>query len=741
MRNSLTPIQACFRAALILLLFTCAGVTHAVETGIRSSFDHVQTGFPLLGAHAQADCQTCHLQGIFKGTPRQCEVCHTQGSRIASTFKTIGHPQTVMPCSQCHSSQVTWAGARFDHIGVTPGSCATCHNGVTATGKPVNHVVTNAPCDQCHRTAAWLPAGFDHFGVVPGTCTTCHEAGNATRKPQGHVATLSQCDVCHTTSAWKPAAVDHADAAVVVDGQCATCHGLSSMGKKDGHIPTTLSCDECHYRAPQPFSASYLWQNHTPAQGIVNGQCITCHNGSYVSSRAMGIPKVHIPTAGLACDNCHLKTKSDFKRTTLFTHAANQNVAPGGCSNCHNGSYSVANAQGKGATTHIPTSLSCDLCHSQTLADFKASTFAHLSSQGVAGGNCGTCHSGSYTLNGQVRGKPSPPNHVETTRTCDNCHITAAWTPAAFDHFGVKPGTCTTCHGVNATGKPQGHVTTSKQCDACHSTTAWKPAGVDHTTVVAGQCATCHGLTATAKKNGHIPTSLSCDACHERAPAHFKPSNLLKVHTPAQGIVDGQCNTCHNGSYTSSGAQGLASPHIPTAGLSCDICHKRPPTVLSFNKPTDFTHAANQNVVPGGCINCHSGSYYVAANAEGMAKTANKSAYNHFTPLLGTCDTCHTSYSSFKTYTFSHAGQGLAIPSTFVCSVCHDGSHSFVSAGKTALRGYQSEHKLSETKGGQCANGCHDSFTDWASTANRIVPQRSSHQNRIPQRTSGPIRR
>src|SRR3990172_3587597 len=35
------------------------------------SFDHVKTGFPLTGAHVTLPCETCHIQGTFKGTPKK----------------------------------------------------------------------------------------------------------------------------------------------------------------------------------------------------------------------------------------------------------------------------------------------------------------------------------------------------------------------------------------------------------------------------------------------------------------------------------------------------------------------------------------------------------------------------------------------------------------------------------------------------------------------------------------------
>ena len=91
----------------------------------------------------------------------------------------------------------------MSHAGVTPGTCATCHNGTTARGKSATHVPTTASCDTCHRTTAWIPATFSHTGVTPGTCATCHNGSTATGKSSGHFVTSQSCDACHRAgSGW-----------------------------------------------------------------------------------------------------------------------------------------------------------------------------------------------------------------------------------------------------------------------------------------------------------------------------------------------------------------------------------------------------------------------------------------------------------------------------------------------------------------------------------------------------------
>ena len=125
----------------------------------QSTFDHFATGFHLEGAHRFAECEACHTDGMFAGTPTQCSSCHTQGSRVSATFKPPRHITATDRCDACHRVTV-WASVdRVDHFEVK-GACFTCHNGRSAPGKPFNHIQTSADCVNCHRPTAWIPAAF-----------------------------------------------------------------------------------------------------------------------------------------------------------------------------------------------------------------------------------------------------------------------------------------------------------------------------------------------------------------------------------------------------------------------------------------------------------------------------------------------------------------------------------------------------------------------------------------------------
>jgi hypothetical protein len=311
-------------------------------------FDHIRTGFNLTGAHILVRCETCHISGVFKGTPRDCATCHMAGNRMGAMAKPGQHVPTATPCDSCHRT-TGWIPASYSHAGVAPGACMTCHNGSMSTGKPNGHTRTTESCDKCHRTTAWIPAGYNHLGVVPGTCRNCHGV-TATGMPNGHVAILAtdSCDKCHRTTAWLPVHYDHTG---VVPGTCRNCHGVTATGMPNGHVAilATDSCDKCHSTTTW-LGAAY---NHV---GVVPGTCANCHGKT--ATGVGGSPTTrypnytgHVPTTlWPSCDACHKSTTSFLNAKV---HGSGAAVA-GQCNVCHK---------------HHNNTESCDKCHSTSKWD------------------------------------------------------------------------------------------------------------------------------------------------------------------------------------------------------------------------------------------------------------------------------------------------------------------------------------------------------------------------------------
>jgi hypothetical protein len=657
--------------ALAALLLAAAGAASLAQGANPKDFDHLKTGYPLTGRHAQTRCESCHQNGIFKGTPRDCASCHLSGQRFArgNVVMPQQHVPTQAACDTCHTTRA-FAGARFNHAGVAPGTCQTCHTGSLASGKPANHIATSASCDSCHRTTAWSPAaGFDHAGVVAGTCATCHGAGRATGKSAQHMPTNAgqSCDDCHRGfSAWRPTSWNHSQMAVTA--QCASCHNGSyppADGRPSNHIPYTsvaaaasANCDSCHKGS---FSS---WSNgRFHANVAVTSGCSSCHNGAYLNAVGKPNTPVHSNSGVNTCESCHNTSGWSGARVDHSTFTAATT-----CTNCHNGTTATGRSG-----SHIPTgSTSCFSCHNVSPAGWTPTKWTHA--QMTVANACASCHTGTFP---PADGRPN--NHipyqsvaVTASANCDGCHkgSTTTWANGRLHaNYSITTG-CASCHSgsyLNAVGKPNNatHATVTGNCESCHkSTTTWAGARTDHSTfTTATNCANCHnGTTASGKATNHIPTTVNCLSCHNVSPAGWTPTKW----NHSQVTVANACASCHTGTYPP--ADGRPNNHIPyqavavTAAANCDGCHKGSTTTWANGR----LHA-NYSIATG-CTSCHNGAYL---NAVGKPNNAT-----HAT-VTGNCESCHKSTTTWAGARTDHS----TFTALTVCSTCHNGS---TATGKTA---------------------------------------------------------
>lgn len=414
---------------LLAVVLTVASV-QAAERLAGRDFNHMATGFPLSGGHATAPCETCHVGGVFKGTPRNCDGCHAVGKRVLATPKSNAHVVTDAPCESCHFNTSTWFGARYNHGTAAPGQCKTCHGGRQAAGKPASHNAgskATASCDSCHRSSSWLPASWNHIGVAPGTCATCHNGATATGKTPSHTTSAMatfQCDRCHSFSGWLPAGFKHSAGDA---GQCRTCHATTPQPGSHTNALYQVSCDSCH-RTTAWLPATF---SHT---GVAPGTCATCHNGI----DATGKTGTHTTTAKAtwACDACHT--------TRGWLPAQYTHTSGAACSSCHNGTFAVGKNAG-----HIATTEECNVCHTSTttwLGALGAMPSNHIPFN--TGTTCGSCHIGTSVVRG-----PTLHSYL-TSKACTTCHLRnnpyAAWgqETKSLGHEGWSTGDCSQsgCH-------------------------------------------------------------------------------------------------------------------------------------------------------------------------------------------------------------------------------------------------------------------------------------------------------
>lgn len=297
---------------LSISLFTPMVTAQTVHRG--SDFSHMKTGFPLTGAHNAVECETCHTGGSFRGTPKTCAGCHSQGRSVVATFKSSKHIVSNAPCETCHTNTSSFLGVRFNHIGVKPRACMTCHNGINAQGKHAKHVLTIASCDNCHRTSSWIPASYDHINVTSGMCTNCHT------KPGHHIATTDACDTCHNTKSWFDAVFNHA-----------------------GVNP--LTCGTCHNG--QALSAKQRPSNHIPYSGTACGSCHTNTAAYTTFSIAPSTTNVHTVIAGTSCKTCH--TSNIYLGVTGPKKALNHYELYAGQTDCSSAGCHLPGAGGRGS--------------------------------------------------------------------------------------------------------------------------------------------------------------------------------------------------------------------------------------------------------------------------------------------------------------------------------------------------------------------------------------------------------
>jgi hypothetical protein len=554
-------------------------------------------------------CGQCH-SGAFaqQGVPgqgslhipvpagRDCDLCHATPPQSFAT------------------------AALFNHNFVSGQRCDACHNGAFASsgalGKSPSHVTTpaGADCSSCHSsTQDWLAAvTMDHTGIS-SNCARCHGV-TATGKGPNHIPTPAgtDCSACHRVPPEPFVAASLFNHNTVVGIRCSQCHngsyesqGVPGPGTK--HIPTPAGreCDLCHATPPQSFATATRF-SHNLVTGM---RCDGCHNGAYSGSGALGKSPTHIPTpAGTDCNKCHGSTVDWLAAVTMDHTGISSN-----CARCHG-----VTASGKGPN-HMPTpaGTDCSICHRIPPEPFAlASLFNHNS---VLSMRCNQCHNGSYLAQGipgpSPQHIPMPPGS-----DCGLCHTAPPQsfaTASRFNHFLVTTMRCDGCHNgaylsSGAQGKSPNHIATpaGADCGSCHgSTVDWASAvTVDHTGIT-GNCARCHGVTATGKGPNHIPTSagLDCSACHRIPPEPFAVASLFN-----HGVVASMlCNQCHNGSFANQGVAGPGPTHIPTPpGSDCRLCHSTPPQTFAF---ATFSHSV---VTAMRCDSCHNG-FYTSAGAQG----------------------------------------------------------------------------------------------------------------------------
>jgi hypothetical protein len=681
-----------------------------------------QNRFPLVGAHASVDCESCHkgaATGQYIGLSTQCISCHMKDYQTpVLDHKALGFPSD---CTVCHTMN-SWLGAKFDHAkyanfpltGVHATlDCQSCHannnfKGVSAncfschakdfngTTNP-NHVQAGFPhdCGTCHSTASWLDAKFDHsttkfpltgshaqvqcvqchvngkFASTPTTCASCHiDKYNQTTNPNHKAAAIpTDCSVCHTTTDWNGAKFDHtkytkfALTGLHVNVACEQCH----VGGK--YTGTATDCASCHIKDYNGTTNP----NHK-ASGFPT-TCDTCHTTKGWQNSTFDHAKTAFPLTGfhtqVRCAQCHVGGKYAGTSTA--------------CASCHIDKYNQTTDPNHKAAG-FPTD--CSICH--TTVDWSGAKFDHsktkfpLTGQHVnaaclqchVGGkyagtstDCASCHIANYN-------KTTDPNHAATgiPTTCAVCHNTSGWQPATFDHSITK--------------FPLTGLHTSVACAQCHVNAKYVGLPTD--------CASCHmkdynGTTDPNHKTSGFPTD--CTICHTTKGWQLSTFNHSTTGFPLTGVhASTQCASCHvNGNYnlTSTACvtchqadyNGTTNPNHKTSNIptDCSLCHTTTGwdgAKFDHTKYTIFPLTGKH--VNVACLQCHVGGKYAGTATD--CASCHISDYNGTTNpnhktggFPTTCATCHTT-AGWQPATFDHSMTKFPLTglhTTVTCALCH----------------------------------------------------------------------
>jgi hypothetical protein len=276
------------------------GKCHVTKEWKTAKYDHLkETGYALLGAHAEVDCLACHVSGNYKDKiPKDCNGCHRADDAHAARFG----PK----CGDCHDND-RWRVAKYDHMAKHEFAligahaeldCHACHTSVAANPKLPKDCAgchrsedphggtLKGGCASCHGEKSWrADSAFDHdlssfpllglhrvvscaqchatlaFSKAPTACVDCHARNDVHQGGLG-----KKCESCHSPNGWPLWVFDHAkEAHFALIGahsklQCADCHH-----EPPGSVKTSPLCGSCHHKDDRHL-------------GEYGAQCDRCHS-------------------------------------------------------------------------------------------------------------------------------------------------------------------------------------------------------------------------------------------------------------------------------------------------------------------------------------------------------------------------------------------------------------------------------------------------------------------------------
>lgn len=376
---------------------TTCDICHTTVNWESEEIDHTLTDFPLVGAHTDLACSSCHSEGY--SLPIDCQGCHLEDYTATSDSPSPDHPHYgfILDCLVCHD-QVAWKPSTFDHDANL--------TGYEIKGAHLNLLPDN--CYACHETSTWSGVGTD--------CFTCHQSNFEETDDPDHVEygyPENICETCHSQSVWEPSIFNHETVTI----ECMTCHMVQYTGTTDPpHADLSFSsdCESCHTTdswTPSTFRHTAELTGFLVDGAHLEESCNSCHE--------TWEPPTEIRTC--ASVSCH---SDDFSESANPPHEIMGFTQM--CTDCHTTSaWSPSQFEHSSDNTGYPlegahTSVTCQSCHSpwQIIAEVRTCADA-------------SCHLPDYN-------SATDPNHASASfpLECESCHTMTAWEPSTFDHDG-----------------------------------------------------------------------------------------------------------------------------------------------------------------------------------------------------------------------------------------------------------------------------------------------------------------
>ena len=360
-----------------------------------------------------------------------------------------------------------------------------------------------------------------------------------------------------------------------------------------GSLRTQIDCTACHSTGAWKPMRSDAEFNHGKQTGFAlagkhaSTSCGSCHNGLRYDK-----PRARVNE----CASCHV----DVHKGRLGAS----------CSSCHNTeSFARASSTGVHARTTFPLTgahaqVPCASCHRNE----REGEYTRLET------SCASCHRADYEA-------ARTPSHsaASFSVTCQQCHSTARWTAARFNHATVARGFALLGAHVRAT------------CGACHT-----PDGkVLFTASGQNDCVACHRADYDRKHaNTSVPTT--CASCHYVE--HWTGATMTHARFPLTGVHALQCASCH------APDNRLIFNPVPATPNDCVACHR-----------ADYDRHHAGSGFPTLCTTCHSASSWTGARLDHDGQFFPIYSGKHRGKWTS-CAQCHPSASNYV---------------VFSCASCH----------------------------------------------------------------------